>query len=164
VGYIKEVEDANSLLAEISSRSKMNGVSREFTALDKAEEELIECLMEVRKLKSHYNEIKVTRKELTKETKNKAIEALIEEMGDIYVDVFIGIPSVIPEISYPAINKRIKYKLNKYMKVIDKLNQGYTIKKSYEAEIAAIEGPSYTAHERNIVPIINGRRTDNEDQ
>jgi hypothetical protein len=130
--FIKKPEDACHLLEEISKRSKMKGVSPEYTALDKAEEELIECLMEVRKLKSHYNEIKVNRKELTSDTRNKVILNLIDEIGDIYVDVFIGIPSTIPGIEYAAINKRITDKIKKYQKVINKLDIKYNIKRGYE--------------------------------
>jgi hypothetical protein len=115
----------------------MDGVSKEFTALDKAEEELIECLIEVRKLKSHYNDIKIERKNLTDETRNTVIMSLIEEIGDVYVDLFIGLSSVIPEITYKAINERIKYKLKKYKKVIKTLdyNDAYgTIKRGYDID------------------------------
>jgi hypothetical protein len=136
--YIKESKQASLLLYEISTRSKMPGVSKEFAALDKAEEELVECLMEVRKLKSHFNEIKITRKKLNFESRKKVIDNLIEEIGDIFVDVFIGIPSVIPEIDYYAIDARIKYKLKKYKKIIDMLNN-YNIKRGYDIESTAAE-------------------------
>jgi hypothetical protein len=130
--YIREQQDSIKLLKDINYESKMAGVSKEYSALDKAEEELIECLVEVRKLKSHYNEIKVKRKKLDSESRKKVIENLIDEIGDIYVDLFIGISSIFPEITYNKINNRIESKIDKYQKVVDKVSRKTNIKRAYD--------------------------------
>jgi hypothetical protein len=105
-------------LSRLWDLSRMPGTSKEYAALDKAEEELEECLIEVRRLKSHFNKMKVERKGLTEESKRKTIAALIEEMGDVFVDVFLALPAIIPGIKQFKIDQRIGRKLNIYHDVL----------------------------------------------
>jgi hypothetical protein len=117
--YLKNINRTWKLnLSGLWEHSRMPGTSKEYAALDKAEEELEECLIEVRKLKSHFNEMKVERKGLTEESKKKTIAALIVEMGDIFVDVFLALPVIIPSIKLFKVDQRIGQKLQVYLNVL----------------------------------------------
>jgi NTP pyrophosphatase (non-canonical NTP hydrolase) len=110
-------DELGLMLNKLSRVSKISGVSHQYCALNKVEEELTECLMEVRRLKNHYDEIKIARKHLNLDTHKKTVKNLIEEMGDVYNDLFLYLPSVI-DIDNDALNKRIRKKLEIYENVL----------------------------------------------
>jgi hypothetical protein len=120
--YLTHLRDTDrEVLSELLDISVMPDVPKEFTHLDKAEEELEECLMEIRKVKTHFNAMKAERKRLNDQTKEKAINKLIDEIGDIYVDIFMCLPVIIPKISLERIDERINEKLNHYFAVLERL-------------------------------------------
>jgi NTP pyrophosphatase (non-canonical NTP hydrolase) len=118
--YIKDHSKDNIglMMSKLSSLSKMTTVPDDkYYALDKVEEELIECFSEVRRLKKHYDTIKVARKSLNDDTYKATLHSLIEEMGDVFVDLFLYLPSVI-DIDNDLLNERIEKKIAAYEKVL----------------------------------------------
>jgi hypothetical protein len=115
-------DEEKNILSRLLDVSRMPDVPKEFTHLDKAEEELEECLIEIRRLKNHFNEMKAARKDLNEGTKKEAIDDLIKEIGDVYVDLILCLPLVIPEISIDKINERIAEKIAVYARALDRLN------------------------------------------
>jgi hypothetical protein len=117
--YIKDYSrgEIGKMLRILARLSKMDGISDEYGMLNKVEEELIECLVEVRRLKNHYDEIKAARKNLDDVSLVETIDHLVDEMGDVYTDLFLFLPSVI-EIDGGMLNSRINKKLNVYERVL----------------------------------------------
>jgi sugar-specific transcriptional regulator TrmB len=120
--YLTHLHDEDkTMLDELLDISVMPNVPKEFTHLDKAEEELEECLLEIRKVKTHFNAMKAERKKLNSKTREKAISKLIDEIGDVFVDVFMCLPISIPEISLESIDRRIDEKIGHYSQVLERL-------------------------------------------
>jgi NTP pyrophosphatase (non-canonical NTP hydrolase) len=108
------------MLRTLSRVSKIEGISDEYYMLNKVEEELLECLMEVRRLKNHFDEIKAARKGLNNTSFESTKSALLDEMGDVYTDLFILLPSLI-EIDNSKLNDRVKHKLSVYEDVLNRI-------------------------------------------
>jgi NTP pyrophosphatase (non-canonical NTP hydrolase) len=109
--------EIKNMLKTLAITSKNKNESRQYAALNKVEEELIECLTEIRRVKNHFDETRSKRKNLNVDTYHTAIDALIDEMGDVYLDLFLYLPSII-EISDEKLEERIKYKLDRYKLIL----------------------------------------------
>jgi hypothetical protein len=71
-------------------------------------------------VKNHFDEIRCKRKNLNLDTYEKAIDALIEEMGDVFVDIFLNLPSD-NNIPIYKINQRIDEKLKIYESILNRV-------------------------------------------
>jgi NTP pyrophosphatase (non-canonical NTP hydrolase) len=105
------------------SRLPSSDSTIEITVLEKAEEEVIELLEALRHLKNHYSPVKSDRKKYSSETLIKALNNLIDEIGDVIVDAAYMPSVILPGISLHGINKRIREKLDEYEKVVKRLTE-----------------------------------------
>jgi hypothetical protein len=115
----KHYEILHNLLEK--SRLPTRDCSIEITALEKAEEELIELLAEIRKLKNCFSPVKSERKGYTEDTKIAVTDNVIKEIGDVIVDVVYGLSTIIPLINVDLINKAVENKFEKYLEVMNKV-------------------------------------------
>jgi hypothetical protein len=113
-----DLEESNIIRDLIhESRLPSPESSAEITAIEKAEEEVIELLASLRFLKNHYSPVNSVRKGYAEETRLHAVKEIIDEIGDIIVDAAYALSVIIPDISIPKINARVKSKIDKYRKV-----------------------------------------------
>jgi hypothetical protein len=107
------------------SRLPTKDSSIEITALEKAEEELIELLAEIRKLKNCFSPVKSKRKGYTEKTRSEIIDNVVKEIGDVIVDVVYGLSTIIPLINVDFINEAAENKFEKYKKVVERLKKDF---------------------------------------
>jgi hypothetical protein len=117
----KKINILNEIIYKSRLPSKESSI--EITAIEKAEEEVIELLFALRRLKDNYS-LKSIRKNYDKVSRLRAFDAVIEELGDVIVDAIYGLSVTLapPGILY-RINERIRSKFAQYKAVLDEYDK-----------------------------------------